>query len=31
MNVESYRRRVAVERAARKPKPASDTKRDTNQ
>ena len=31
MNVESYRRRVAVERAARKPKPLSDTKRDTNQ
>lgn len=31
MNVESYRRRVAVERAARKPKPASDTKRDTDQ
>ena len=31
MNVESYRRRAAVERAARKPKPSSDTKRDTNQ
>ncbi len=30
MNVESYRRRAAVERAARQPKPLSDIKRDTN-
>ena len=31
MNVESYRRRVAMARGARKPKPPSDTKRDTNE